>query len=672
MALADAAILAWDAKYAYETWRPITAIQQAGTDGNDSTSADPAWQSLLITPPFPEYVSGHSTFSGAAAEILTALLGDNVAFTTSSFGLPGVQRSFTNFQQAAEEAGRSRIYGGIHFQFANEDGLNAGRELAQHVLERFAVETDALPPQIVFTQQPDDGVAGSTAVFEGWVIDNLSGVSALEVYVDDPEDIGFPEDDEAGSIPGRRIVVPVDPLGRFHLPLDFAADGSEDGFHAVTFVARDFAGNIGERYLVSLLVDTTAPTVTVFSPQPNDVLGPGNILDAFVDGTGSPIVSATYQIDNGTPMPAAFNSQTGRLSQPFDLSDIQPGTHTLLVSVQDGIGLSSSTTISFQFAASPLTIARHAPLDGAVDVGTTFRPQVFFSRPIDISTLSNSNLYLTDTTGAKLPAAIVPALDGRAAWLFPAAPMPGSSMITAHLDGSTILDGDGSALDADGDGTPGGVLRYRFSTVSLSPLLGTTLTGRIVDPGPDLKPMTFDDIRVGADGILHTADDVFLNPIAHARVFILGLEDQAVYTDANGNFSFSMVPSGTIKLAIDGRTATNPPSASFWPEMVMDLEIEAGRANTVMGTMGTREENVANLERPEVYLPRLRTDILQPISGTSVTVVGVSPESAPNLTEAWRSARKAGSAARECDRGERSTAHDRGGWHQHRATGTCS
>ena len=139
VALADAAIVAWNAKYQFEFWRPITAITAADTDGNDLTIADPNWRPLITTPPFPEYTSGHSTFSGAGAEILGSILGRDVSFSTTSDGLPGVTRSFSSFDQAADEAGRSRIYGGIHYEFANRDGLDSGRLLAAHVLQRFAV-----------------------------------------------------------------------------------------------------------------------------------------------------------------------------------------------------------------------------------------------------------------------------------------------------------------------------------------------------------------------------------------------------------------------------------------------------------------------------------------------------------------------------------------------------
>ena len=136
IAEADAAILAWDCKYAFNFWRPVTAIRNADTDGNPGTSSDGAWTPLLITPNFPEYTSGHSTFSGAAATVLAVFFGANeIAFTDRSGDLPSVARSFDSFSQAAEEAGISRIYGGIHFMSANQNGLASGALLGGYVMQ---------------------------------------------------------------------------------------------------------------------------------------------------------------------------------------------------------------------------------------------------------------------------------------------------------------------------------------------------------------------------------------------------------------------------------------------------------------------------------------------------------------------------------------------------------
>jgi membrane-associated phospholipid phosphatase len=147
MAVADAALVSWDHKYQYHHWRPVTGIQNADLDGNPATAPDKRWTPLLPTPPFPAYSSGHSTFSGASARILELFFGtDQISFTTTSDGLPGVTRSFASLSAAAEEAGQSRIYGGIHWQYDNQAGLASGRALAEHVF--FKVLSPVGPPEL--------------------------------------------------------------------------------------------------------------------------------------------------------------------------------------------------------------------------------------------------------------------------------------------------------------------------------------------------------------------------------------------------------------------------------------------------------------------------------------------------------------------------------------------
>ena len=141
IALADAAILCWDCKFDCNFWRPITAIQNADSDKNPATEKDAAWMPLLDTPPFPEYTSGHSTFSGAAATVLAAFFGsDEIAFSTTSDAMQGFSRSFHSFSEAAAEAGISRIFGGIHFMSANQQGLASGARLGTYVAENFLKE----------------------------------------------------------------------------------------------------------------------------------------------------------------------------------------------------------------------------------------------------------------------------------------------------------------------------------------------------------------------------------------------------------------------------------------------------------------------------------------------------------------------------------------------------
>ncbi len=148
LALADAGIAAWDMKYTDQEWRPITGIRRAADDRNNRTEPDPNWEPLLTTPPFPDYVSGHSTFSNAGAEMLALVFGsDRIAFSTTSDGLPGVRRDFSSFGAAADEAGNSRIFGGIHWGHADKDGSKAGRQLARYVFQHHLRKQGGGAPQ---------------------------------------------------------------------------------------------------------------------------------------------------------------------------------------------------------------------------------------------------------------------------------------------------------------------------------------------------------------------------------------------------------------------------------------------------------------------------------------------------------------------------------------------
>lgn len=128
IALHDAFIASWDEKYRTLRLRPQTAIQKM---------IDEQWISYLQTPPFPEYTSGHSTISAAAATVLTTLFGPNFAYTDSTeveYGLP--VRSFLSFDAAAQEASISRVYGGIHFRSGCENGSLQGKAVARILLNK--------------------------------------------------------------------------------------------------------------------------------------------------------------------------------------------------------------------------------------------------------------------------------------------------------------------------------------------------------------------------------------------------------------------------------------------------------------------------------------------------------------------------------------------------------
>lgn len=135
LAIADAAIGCWDAKYTYVFWRPITAISLADTDGNPATMADPTWMPLFATPAHPEYPSGHSCVSGAAAGVLAHYFGERTHFNVTSDVMPGVVRSFDSFSSALDEVQNARVFAGIHFRSATHDGQVLGESVAGYVLE---------------------------------------------------------------------------------------------------------------------------------------------------------------------------------------------------------------------------------------------------------------------------------------------------------------------------------------------------------------------------------------------------------------------------------------------------------------------------------------------------------------------------------------------------------
>jgi hypothetical protein len=131
IALFDAFLGCWDEKYRSNYVRPETVINQL---------VDPNWQPYIQTPPFPSYVSGHSTISAAAAEVMTEYF-DNISFTDTSLKEFGIaNREIRSFRDAAKEAGMSRIYGGIHYNFDNTEGYNLGKKIGETVVQRIKLQ----------------------------------------------------------------------------------------------------------------------------------------------------------------------------------------------------------------------------------------------------------------------------------------------------------------------------------------------------------------------------------------------------------------------------------------------------------------------------------------------------------------------------------------------------
>lgn len=148
--VADAGIVAWDSKFEYDFWRPISGIRRADEDGNPDTEMDPDWEPLGapggtapdgstiddFTPPFPTYLSGHASFGGALFRSLENFYGtDEMPFEIGSDEVPGKTRSFDRFSDASAENGRSRVYMGIHWNFDDTEARAMGVRVADEIAQ---------------------------------------------------------------------------------------------------------------------------------------------------------------------------------------------------------------------------------------------------------------------------------------------------------------------------------------------------------------------------------------------------------------------------------------------------------------------------------------------------------------------------------------------------------
>jgi hypothetical protein len=137
-------VASFETKYHYLFWRPVTAIREAGADGNPATEPDPTWTPLVTTPPIPDYESAHAAEGAAAAAVLRGVLHtDRVRFETCSLTVPvgqrcsdpqPVWRSFRSFTQAAQENGDSRVLVGFHFRTAVDRGLELGTSVGDRAV----------------------------------------------------------------------------------------------------------------------------------------------------------------------------------------------------------------------------------------------------------------------------------------------------------------------------------------------------------------------------------------------------------------------------------------------------------------------------------------------------------------------------------------------------------
>jgi membrane-associated phospholipid phosphatase len=131
--MVDTMIACWDAKYAYNQWRPITGIRNAPVGSHPSVKADPGWAPLLFTPPYPDYPADHTAVTYAAMNTMLVLFGSSPGSFSVVAG--GKSRQYTSFDTIAEEVVNARVYGGVHWRSSGLAGAQLGQDVSNYILE---------------------------------------------------------------------------------------------------------------------------------------------------------------------------------------------------------------------------------------------------------------------------------------------------------------------------------------------------------------------------------------------------------------------------------------------------------------------------------------------------------------------------------------------------------
>jgi uncharacterized protein (TIGR03118 family) len=301
VALADETIALFDAKYTYNRWRPVTAIQLADQDGNPGTAADPNWLPLLNTANHPSWVSAHGGISGAAASTLANFFGtDNVGVSLTSEDLKGVTRSFGSFSAAAAEAENSVVWSGNHFRFDVTAGDAQGRSVAQFVDRSFFKPL----PSTVFRQANLVSDIPGLATHTDPLLQNPWGVSLS------PDGLFRVDDNRTGlstvyDADGRR-----EP-GTVEIPLPPGSTGTSPA----------------------------TPDGTVLNTTPGFVISedgrsaPASSIFATEDGT---IAAFNAQVDRRHALIEVDNSAAGAVYKALTLADTAQGTFIYATNFHDG------------------------------------------------------------------------------------------------------------------------------------------------------------------------------------------------------------------------------------------------------------------------------------------------------------------------------------------------
>ena len=379
--------------------------------------------------------------------------------------------------------------------------------------------------------------------------------------------------------------------------LNFTVPALGNGSHTITARAEDAAGNMSATSAgLTVIIDTLPPALSVTGPAANTTLGESSDLTGSASDAGGEFPTTDFRLDLGLPNTLGVDPATGAFSEPLDLASLSDGAHQLHVRATDAAGNLASVLVPFRIDFGvPVHINEFTPADGEQDVSLIREAEARFDDHVDPATVTSDAFYLV-ANGEPVPATIRVSPTEMFASIFPTDPLPPSTEVRIVVDGDKIMGRDGLAIDANGDGQPGGLRTADFATLSLVRIPGTNVRGRVVD-----------SYNKDANG-----NDI---PVVGATIRVDAFAEANTTTDSDGWFLLRDLPAPVVFVHIDGSTARNAPSGTVYPTVGKPFHPVPGQ--TIQLNMGGVPF--------DIHLPPMAMSDIQPLSATVPTDVGFGP-----------------------------------------------
>ena len=363
-----------------------------------------------------------------------------------------------------------------------------------------------------------------------------------------------------------------------------------DGEYILTLLVEDAAGNVTQE-IQSFILDNTAPTASIA----NSLNTTDTVIEVNYSSAVSQISTENYILIFGEDE-ISLESVTEIDSTTHQLNlatPLEAGEYRLTIKgVTDIAGnlVEETAALEFTVIGAPVSIS---PRSGSEMVSLTREVIVNFGKKVDPTTV-NENTFTIIAQGEAVPGKIVVSSPQKFATFFPDSPLPASTSVRVTLDGNQVMGLDGVALDADGDGTPGGTLTAHFSTLSITPIEGTELFGYVYD--------SFNRDENGEN-----------IPIVGATIRVDALPEAVAVTDENGYFRLVNLPAPVVAVHIDGTTSTNAPEGFVYPTVGKLLHTVPGQ-EIQLNHHG---------EEFDIFLPPMAETDVQQLSPTKNIKVGL-------------------------------------------------